>query len=330
MFRPAVHIIGVALCILTITYCSFSPQTVTAQSTTRIGNAVNLTVSPNYPEPESSVVIALEAYTTNTIGATVSWFIDGVEQPDFENDRSILITTGKLGTKQVVRAQISGSQSGVIKVDTVIAPSRTDIILESDTYTPIFYAGRALPSMSASIRAIAIPLQESTTHPSRYSYDWKLNDSSMFGGPVFGKQAIDFSMPRFGEETLSVTIFDTDGTTVGHKRITLESVEPELHFYEDNPLRGMSRKAITDTHVLIGDEVTVRGEPFFMNTALASETGDYAWSINNQPVIAGNLSPNAITLRRSDQPGIVTIGLEIITKNRIPQLIEGVFNIFTE
>jgi hypothetical protein len=313
-----------------IAFCGISllPHTLAAQTPSLPSNTATLSATTKYPEPGTPVTITLEAYTMNMVDATVVWFIDDIEQPNLRNERAIRLIAQELGTTQKIRARIIKPGERSVDASTIITSSNTDIVIEANTYIPSFYKGRALPSKSATIRAIAIPQNTEGGNPATYSYNWKYNDSTLYGGAVLGKQSIELSMPRYDSEVLSVIIYNRDGEVIGEDQIVLTAVEPELHFYESNPLRGMSRKALGTNFVLVGDEITVHGEPYFMGTDLSPQNAGYAWSINNIPVATPE-NPHVITLRRSETTGTVSIGLKIITNLKIPQVIEGLFSIFT-
>lgn len=323
-----------SLPIITLVVILFTPffvqTTAHAQIALGVTENIALTISPQYPRPGDTVTVSLDAYTVNTIGATVLWYVNDVEQPDLRNERTISTTAGGLGERSEIRATIVHANGTSINTTTAITPTNTDIILEADTYIPAFYKGRALPSMSAPVRAIVITNTREGGDAAAYSYDWRLDGSSMYGGPVLGKQSVNMTMPRYDDEVLSVVVYNTRGEAIGRSALKLESVEPELHFYEDNPLRGLSRKAIGSQYVLVGDEVSVHGKPYFLD-ATPSERGDtYKWNVNNTPVTNDNSDQHIITLRKSDQGGLATIGFSIETIRQIPQLVEGFFSVFAE
>ncbi len=299
-----------------------------AQSLSLPTNTATLSVTTKFPEPGTAVTVTLEAYTINMIDATVVWFINDVEQPNLRNERAIRLIAKELGTTEKIRARIIKPGERSLDASISITSSNTDIIIEADTYTPLFYKGRALPSKSSTIRAVAIPQGTGGENPATFSYNWEYNDSTLYGGAVLGKQSVELTMPRYEDEVLSVTVYNSDGDIVGEEQALLTAVEPELHFYEANPLRGLSRKALGANFVLTGDETTVHGAPYFMNTDLSPQNSEYTWSVNSTPVATPE-NPHIITLRRSDTPGTVSVGLKIITNLKIPQIVEGVFSIFT-
>ena len=320
----------ITLLLLTICFSWFcgGQNTVAAQIDDSLG--ISLITSPQYPSPNSTVTVSLDAYTINTTGATIVWTVDDIERTTAKNNRSITVTTKNIGEKTTVRATIYRDGNLPLPITTTIVPTAINIILEADTYTPSFYAGRALPSGQSQIRAVAVVLNGTNAPASAYTYKWEHDDEVLLGGPVTGKSDISFTMPRYNNDTLNVTVTDAKGNVVGQDGIVLVPKEPELHFYDENPLRGLSAKAVTNTFILIGDEATVHGIPYFMNTDLTAQTTTFEWKIDGKKVDKVNAESNTITLRRTGGAGKASIELSALTTTRIPQYVKKAFTIFFE
>ncbi|MCF7816066.1 MAG: hypothetical protein K9M10_02460 [Candidatus Pacebacteria bacterium] len=299
-----------------------------AQSLPTNAAGVNLIPNPQFPAPHSLVEISLDAYSLETTGAYIRWYTNDVAQSHCRNERSCTITTGALGEEVVVQVALTRAGSLPLTSSIIIAPTVTDLILEAKTYVPLFYKGRALPSTDSALRAIAIIHDGSGASQKSYTYKWSQGSSVLFGGPVNGKNVLDFTMPHYDNGLLSVEIFNAKGTLVGGGDISLITVSPELHFYEQNPLRGLSQRELVSPFSLLGEETTISGEPYYMNTALSSNDADFTWKINNVPASSDLSFPNAITLRRVGESGTAEIDLRIVTKQRIPQFVEKAFKLF--
>ena len=304
-----------------------SPVPVHAQAALDEATSISLISNPEYPAPYSSVIISLDAYTINTTGASILWYINNVEQKQVQNARSIEIKTGALGEKQTIQTKILRTNLPPLTLSTVIVPTDIDIVLEASTYVPVFYKGRALPSENTTVRAIAIPHTKVSVLPSTYTYEWKYNDTVLLGGPIKGKQVIEFTMPRYEDDILSVTVIDDSGNAIGKKNILLTPARPEFHFYEENPLRGLNQKTIQDPYTLVGEEVTIHAEPYFMNTDLTARTAIFEWSVDGvaAPVQA---DPHTITLRHTGGSGKTYLDVTALTTQRIPQYAKSALTIF--
>ena len=299
------------------------PAMSSAQSSLSQTTNVHLSIEPNFPAPESSAVVSLEAYTIDTTGATISWFIDGKEQVGYKNERSIPIDVPELGKKMAVTAKIARTGQPTFSPSLDIVPTSIDIILETDSFVPSFYKGRALPSGESTVRAIAVVNSAKAKPASAYSYLWEQNGAPFFGGPVTGKSEITLTMPRYEGDYLSVTAFDENGRAAGKRSISLTPVAPEIHFYEESLLRGLSRKALGNPYTLIGEESTIHALPYYMNTDLTTATTDFEWRLNGKRVETGNESPNAISLRSTGGAGRALLELKAITRTTIPQYLQG-------
>ena len=291
-------------------------------------SGINLTSSPRFPAPNTVTTITLDDYSVDTSGATISWFIDGVEQKSFENERSFSLTTKGLGEETRVEVALRRSNAPSLSSALSITPSVIDIIIEADTHVPHFYKGRALPSEESSLRVIAIVHDGTEALQKSYTYKWTYGGSVLDGGGVRGKNVATFTLSRYDNKPLILEIFDDNGDMIGEKFTTLRTTSPELLFYEESPLRGLSLKTLASPFPFIGEEVTIYGEPYFINAEMDEQDAEFSWTINNTDVSSSVGIPNALTLERTGDIGEASIGFTIITKTRIPQFLQQTFQTF--
>lgn len=320
--------VGLFLCTAFL-FLSFF-HTAIAQFMPNSTQTISLVPSPQFPPPLSTVEVSLDSYSINTTGSRIIWFVDGVEMTENANARSISVATGPIGTKTSVRAVVQLGGASSLSTSLTIVPTEVDIILETDTYVPSFYKGRALPSSGVLVRAIAVLHTRESVDPSTYTYTWSYNGSVLFGGPIRGKQVAEFTMPQYESDRLMVLVTNGKGEAVGRKVVVLSPADPELHFYEESPLRGMSRKAIRGDLLLIGDETTIRGEPYFMDMSPQDRSTTFEWSMDGSTIQNDSAIPNAITLRRTGGGGSAFLGLRILTGDTVPQYVEDGFTITFE
>ncbi len=287
----------------------------------------SLDVRPSLPEPHMPVTISLNDYSVNAISAEVFWSVNGRLQEDSKNARSITLETGDLGEKNTVEVTLRRGDGTELRASTVIEPTVVDLVLEADTYVPSFYQGRALPGRTSMLHATAVVHDSTGLLDTAYTYRWTLGQEVLFGGAVKGKNTISFAMPIYSK-ALTVEVIGPEGRVVARKSITPTSVQPELYFYEWSPLKGLYQKAISDSFPLIGEESTIYGEPFFVNDSPNNENAVIDWNIGDVAVPADAGEPRALTLYR-DAFGIGDVDLRIVTKDLVPQVLEGGFNVIT-
>ncbi len=284
---------------------------------------LTLVSEPRFPKPNTNVTISLDDYSLETTGATITWYRNGVEETNNKNERNITLNTGSVGTKTTIRVALTRANAPSIGASIVVIPSKVDIILETNTYVPYFYQGRSLPSGESQIRATAVVHDGTTVPDTSYTYKWMIGSTVFSGGPLTGKNSIDFELPHYDNGGLTVEVLNANGETIGYASTPLTSFNPELHFYEYSPLRGLYQKAVMDPFLLTGEETTVYGEPYFLNAQLDPASADFIWKINGEETRTGEAMPNAITLRRIGNAGNATVQFTAITKKRIPQFVDG-------
>lgn len=280
-----------------------------------------LETSPAFPEPGEQVRITLNDYTLNTNGATTAWFIDGVELPESQNQRAITLTAGQLGSQTVI-TQITTLASGAkIPSVTTLTPVRIDMLIEADTIAPLFYKGRSIPAEGSNVRVTALPFTGDAVSPEAFSYTWKVGGKVIAGGSRFGQNFVSFAADFGRNIPVSVDIYDPQGTLIASETTIVPLVKPELHFYEVNPLRGISERSIDENFIFIGDEIRVRAEPYYIDKSLLSQNPHLEWKLNNRSTTNPSADPQEITLRKEGDRG--SFKLEFHIRN-LQQLLQGV------
>ena len=206
-----------------------------------------------------------------------------------------------------------------------------DVIVEALTTTPAFYQGRALPSREASIRITAIPHIQDSGDADSYVYHWKQNDRTLFGGPLNGANTVLTTMPEIREGVFSVSVQNTASQVLATGEVTIESTEPELYFYESNPLRGTGQRALRDTYTLLGEEAVLSAESYYLSESLPDEAGHtYAWRVGGKPFVHDPEEPQAITLRKTGGAGQTVLSLAITNPGALLQSVSKSLTILFE
>lgn len=282
---------------------------------------ITLQQSPQHPAPNQQVTVTLNDYSSNTSGARTQWFVDGVEVVRAQNERAIVLGAGELGYRKNVLVVMTLPAGIQFQAKTTITPIRVDMLIEADTLAPSFYKGRTIPSTGSFVQVTAIPFTGEARTPESFSYTWRVDDTVQTGGSRLGKNAITFSSGFSKNSTVSVDVLDTDGSLITTKSISIPLTDPELYFYEVNPLRGMSEAAITNDFIFIGDEIKVRAEPYFIDATLLNQNPHIEWKLNGTSIINPNGNLQEITLRK--QGGTGSFNLEFHIRN-LRQLLQGV------
>lgn len=268
-----------------------------------------LTLDPAYPEPGQTFTVLLDAYTVDTSGAVITWYQNDIEIPGTQNSRKISLTLGELGEPMNIKVTVRPARSASFTLERSITPGIVDLVMEASAYTPPFYRGKALAITQAPVRIIAIPHDGTSRNPRLYTYLWKVNGNVILGGSILGKDRIEYTLPRYEGARISVTVTDSAGRPVGEKTMIFNAVKPELHFYEESPLRGLGEAALKRTFALVGDETTIHGEPYFLSKDSSMNDLSFAWSINGAVVENDDIDPHTLTVRKTGESGTASVEL---------------------
>ncbi len=310
---------SIFILLLLVFPCFGSAQTLTGETN------ISIIADPRFPEPGEIVELSLNAYTIDTSGGSIKWFVDDEELLPAANNRTIELVAPVAGSINKIMAEITTRVGRIIPVTYTLQPQRLDIIIEAKTLTPSFYKGRALPSTDSTVRAVALP-QINGTDPKNYSYVWRLNNKVLFGGSIKGKHVAEFQMPMGRDAILGVDVLTQTGEVIASDSLVIPAVQPELYFYPDNPLRGISRISVPTVYSLVGPEVDVRAEPYYMDESIFESNPLLEWSINGSVIQNPNEDQQTITLQNGGGNGNFKIEFHI---RNLTQLLQGVQNNFT-
>lgn len=291
-----------------------------AQSNLSYGEQkLTIDLEPLYPAPDSDFTAIANDYSLPVQGNSIRWFVDGKLLEDSLNQREIKLSTKELGTKTTIELVIDIQGGGSVSVKRVIEPNYLDIIIEPQTRTPVFYQGRALPSVESTVNATAI-VNGNTIHPASLIYTWILNGKVLENGSVRGKNNLTFTMPRGRYATLGLEVRRLDGETIARKIFDLPSVTPSISFYEVSTLYGLKEKAVGSNFSLQGNSTAVRAEPYYLDIRTYNKPDLTEWKISNSTIKNPNRNPYEITLSSQGAGGASELSFHV---RNTTQLLQG-------
>jgi hypothetical protein len=171
------------------------------------------------------------------------------------------------------------------------------------------------------VKLTALAFRDRMPVSGNLSYLWKINGTTQNGGALLGKNSITYT-PNFENEiSVSVDIINSQGAVIMNETVVIPVVKPELYFYELNPLRGLSTIAMRNPYIFVGQETTVRAEPYYVNSNLFDKNPHTEWLINGQKVETTSAEANEITLRKEGEQGSIELFFQI---RNMQQLLQGV------
>ncbi len=161
------------------------------------------------------------------------------------------------------------------------------LLWEAETYTPVFYAGRALPTSEAMVRVVAMPRfsnRASFLAPESLIYTWQKDYQNLPSVSGLGKNTITYRADkRWGKNTIRVEVTNADKSRRAATTLDLPVTEPLVLFYEADPLLGTrSERALVSPFRLPLRALSLVAEPYYFSQAdYAADQLTYNWT-NNQ------------------------------------------------
>lgn len=291
------------------------------------GENVSIILDPQYPNPGDQVKATIDDYSLNSFGSTITWYFDGLSAPAVANTRTITFTAPAIGKSMDIVVRLTAQNGQILEAKRTITPLYLDLIIEPQTYTPLFYQGRALPT-KGSIVFINALLQNSQgpIDTTKYSYNWSLNGKPVNGGAKMGANWSQITVPHGRSSTIAITIQDKGGAIVARKLIAMPSVPIELHFYELSTLLGQSTRAITNDLILTGQSTTIKSAPYYLDTRAINDNLETQWDINNLPIATENVDPFQINLSRG-VGGSARVGFKVTNLSELLQNADATFTV---
>ena len=266
--------------------------------------------------------------------ATINWMLNGKSALSGIGKKTFSFNVGEIGTATNVRIDVSGREGDVSKTVT-ISPGTVDLLWQAtDSYTPPFYRGKALPAAGSTIRIIAMPNLISGGQPIKSSslvYKWSRNFDSMENASGYGKDTYTFKNSYLDpEEEVVVNASSASGSASAEGKIIISIISPLVFFYENHPLLGIRyEKALYGELPLSTAEFRVTAEPYFFS-AFNKTLSDlsYKWRLNGGDVPGSPDDLSSLVLRQDkNESGITKISLAVKSASKIMQAAGNSFSL---
>jgi hypothetical protein len=277
-----------------------------------------ISTQPEHPRPGDAVRVSVKSVLLDLESGTVAWYVNGTRRASGVGLKETEVTVGPLGSATRVRAVFIEEGFERTAAEIVIRPVEIDLLWEADSYVPLTFRGRSLPSAGTSLHMEALPrfkrADGSSVLPRDIIFTWKRNGYVIAGASGRGKSRVVLeSPPLFGTDTMSVEARTTDGSFIAETNVRIPSTEPIISLYEDHPLFGvMYHRALGSENFFSGVETSFAAIPYFADAEMA-ESPDlaYEWKVDENSIANDPERPNEITLNAEGSSGIALIGLTL-------------------
>lgn len=295
---------------------------------TTSSESIQTVVIPNNPKPESVVSIQLSSSYIDLGSADITWTVNNKFLQSGKDLKVAKVKIGKAGSVTIVSISINTKDYGLVTKELRFSPGGVRLVYEAETYTPPFYRGKALPTQQSVISLLAITNFKNpkgvTIQPKDLIFTWKKNGEVDGVNSGRGKDTYRYNNGALPTDAplIEVVASAPEYSTEGGDSIVVESVQPEIIFYEESPLLGtILNKAFVNDLNFSSSEMTLSAFPYYFS-AQKKEAGQlsYKFSINGNSVDTPRDSKTKITLRRPDGKGVSSINLKIQNTDRIFQV----------
>jgi hypothetical protein len=268
--------------------------------------------------------------------ANISWSINGKNTQSGTGLTTLEVNAPALGGRLSVRVSATTPEGTTVSSSIVVTSGSIDLIIESDGETHDFFKGKISPTYQSKTKIIAIPHISNSKggeyDPKNLVYKWEKGDRVIEDQSGFGRQSLTVTgdtIPRPYE--ITVTASTRDGSFKTQTKTSIESNEPSISFYINDPLYGPLFNKVISSTIRIGSqkETGILAIPYGLNNS--SSGFEYEWKINNIPKPDLSTGPYII-IRAPDQgSGSSNISLDIRNPDKMLQGVSGeVTATFTE
>jgi hypothetical protein len=288
-------------------------------------NDIFLRITPEVPEPGQTVKISMGSYVFSVDELYIEWQENGATKLLGFGEKNFQFIAGDIGETKVITVLVRNEKDGdvVYKKQIVSKPSGLDLLWQAtDSYTPPFYKGKALPSTEGIVKIIALPTFQvgtQTVSPKNVIYNWKRNFEPVTAASGYGKNVISIKQSFLtDEERISVVANEpTEGATA-QASFLIKPFDPKIIFYKKDPLLGIDFHNGIDTVIdLSTNDTTLVAVPYFVSPKnILDPDLSYAWKLNDSEISTPAIK-NQIVLRGTEEPGSATLELVIESAKKL-------------
>ncbi len=293
----------------------------------------SFTVAPQNPEPFSQVSVSISSFSVDLDRALIKWNINGELTLSGIGEKSTQVRVGDSGDVTIIKVEALFANGNKLNKNLVLQPASMDILWEAtDSYTPPFYKGKALPSPEAKIKVIANPELKSLGG-NRYDtksliYTWKKGGDTQQSVSGFGKQSFSFQHNFFDkEQDIRVTVESPNGISTAEKSIVIPFSRPLVGVYKEDIQKGINfSKEISKSSDYFSGKVSLVAVPYFFSVKTANDKDlSYVWKINGKSSQQQEIKNKLTVSKGGEDAG--SAGIEVKIESVLKLFQEG-FNSF--
>ncbi|MBU2037462.1 hypothetical protein KJ866_04690 [Patescibacteria group bacterium] len=200
----------------------------------------------------------------------------------------------------------------------------------SDSYVPLGYEGKALPSRGSLIKINVIPTKMLPSNPDFLYYRWLVDDELVYSTRGQGKSSLLLRVTKWGGDSYKVTsqILDSQENTVWRGSITIKIASPQVLLKSAD-----SGYALADSMIAgVGKNLNLIALPFFFHAQKPSDL-TFNWTVDKQkPAASDEKNPDQLIIKipTANLSQSVFKDLSLAVKNKLDRLQQFTVNLIIE
>jgi hypothetical protein len=295
---------------------------------------LDVTVSPQNPQPNDTVTVSLEAPGTNIDKADIAWSQNGKIEQGGVGDKTYTFNAGPLGTVSTITIDFTPYNGPVVEKTVTVSAESVDVLWEANTYRPPFYEGKSAYTPEGEVTFMAMPnlvdANGNTIDPTTLVYNWSINDKPDAANSGYGKNYYVFDGDILAQQTyVSVHVTTVEGDVQGDGSLLITPSGAGVLAYQNDPTYGvLFNKAMSGDFNLTSDEITLSAYPFNVSTDSRSDPNlEYTWSINSSPIDVAQSQSDLDFRNSGNNSGTSLISVGVQDTDKIRQSASYNFNI---
>ena len=284
-------------------------------------NDVTVSAYPPNPQANQDVTLQAQSFLLNLGSADISWSLDGKKAQSGVGMTTFKFTTKDVGQTTTVDISILPIGGSPINKSLTITPSSIDILWEAtDSATPPFYKGKALPTTQSVLKFVAIPNIKTSTgllvSQDNLIYSWTKDYDLDKDASGYGRDTYIINMPITDDsESVGVTAEQRGGGLSAEGHINTKTFDPKVVWYLTSALYGPQfERSIDNNYPVTSNDVSIFAEPYYASPKdITDNSLSYAWTLNDQTLDA-QTPPNVLFLHR-DNTNVGNANISLVIEN---------------
>lgn len=245
--------------------------------------AAKISLSPESPEPRSSVTLTLSSYTFDVHSSFIAWKVNGEQVLSGIGETVLTVRTGDVGESLLINVTAQNQAGYFVEEKITVTPASVAIMYEAPrSHVPFFYEGRSFAATGGLVKVTAIPSVSEDgvmLGGGLLSYTWSVNGVVLKKFSGYGKQSAEFRLDYLQDTNeVRVLVRTPKGASVS-KTITIAPFEIKPVLYRYDEIFGAQLNSPVTSRLETTKTMTLKLEPYFVSSKESSPS-TYKWLLD--------------------------------------------------